>query len=254
MAAWNRITGKFLCRQLRRVRRRRAELFLRLFQPLPDDTVLDLGSEDGSEIASFYPYLEKVVIADVNEGPLHRGMKAYGFGGYVLLHPDEALPLDTASFDIVWCSSVIEHVTGIDSSVLPPWDAARYCQRAEQRQREFAEEIRRVGRGYWVQTPNRRFPIEAHSMLPGLQLLSPYAQYQASRALKHIWIKRWNQDFHLLDRDRLARFFPEARILGERFCGLVKSWTAVKVARDTRPSITSDTESAQPTQYTVVGR
>ncbi|MBU0719519.1 MAG: class I SAM-dependent methyltransferase, partial [Planctomycetes bacterium] len=187
MAAWNRIAGKFLCRQLRRVRRRRAAIFLRLFQPSPEDTVLDLGSEDGSEVASFYPYPEKVVIADVNEGPLHRGVETYGFAGCVLLHPDKPLPFETASFDVVLCSSVIEHVTGIDSSVVPPRNAAEYRQHAERRQREFAEEIRRVGRGYWVQTPNRRFPIEAHSMLPWIQCLSPYRQYQASRALKHIW-------------------------------------------------------------------
>lgn len=37
---------------------------------------------------------------------------------------------------------------------------------ARQRQREFSEEIRRIGKGYFVQVPYRWYPIETHSWLP----------------------------------------------------------------------------------------
>jgi ubiquinone/menaquinone biosynthesis C-methylase UbiE len=56
-----------------------------------------------------------------------------------------ALPFKSHSFDWVFSNAVIEHVGGLD------------------RQELFASESRRVARkGYFVATPNRRFPIEPH--------------------------------------------------------------------------------------------
>ena len=54
------------------------------------------------------------------------------------------LPFRDQSFDIVFSNSVIEHVGDTSS------------------QQRFAAEIARVGKAYWVQTPNRLFPIEPH--------------------------------------------------------------------------------------------
>src|SRR5436305_9486326 len=59
-----------------------------------------------------------------------------------------ALPFRDGAFDVVFSNSVIEHVG----------DAAS--------QRRFAREVARVGRAYWVQTPNRWFPVEQHLLTP----------------------------------------------------------------------------------------
>ena len=59
-----------------------------------------------------------------------------------------ALPFRDAAFDVVFSNSVIEHVG----------DAAS--------QQRFAHEVSRVGRTYWVQTPNRWFPVEQHLLTP----------------------------------------------------------------------------------------
>jgi hypothetical protein len=58
------------------------------------------------------------------------------------------LPFRDAAFDVVFSNSVIEHVG----------DAAS--------QERFAREVARVGRSYWVQTPNRWFPVEQHLLTP----------------------------------------------------------------------------------------
>src|ERR1700677_4569627 len=58
------------------------------------------------------------------------------------------LPFGDGAFDVVFSNSVIEHVG----------DAAS--------QERFAREVARVGRAYWVQTPNRWFPVEQHLLTP----------------------------------------------------------------------------------------
>ncbi len=63
------------------------------------------------------------------------------------------LPFADRTFDVVFSNSVIEHVGSAD------------------RQKEFADEIRRVGRAYWVQTPNFWFPVEAHLLTPAVHWL-----------------------------------------------------------------------------------
>ncbi len=62
------------------------------------------------------------------------------------------LPFADGEFDLVYCSSVIEHV--------PPASRAA-----------FAAELRRVGRCWLVQTPAYSFPLEPHSLLPGAHWL-----------------------------------------------------------------------------------
>lgn len=56
-------------------------------------------------------------------------------------------------FDVVFSNSVIEHVGD-------PED-----------QEAMAREIRRVGRNYFVQVPNRNFPIEPHFLFPCFQFM-----------------------------------------------------------------------------------
>ena len=57
--------------------------------------------------------------------------------------------LADGSFDIVFSNAVIEHVETLEN------------------QRRMAAEIQRVGRRYFVQTPNKYFPLEPHFLTPG---------------------------------------------------------------------------------------
>ncbi len=124
-------------------------------------------------------------------------------GPFVRADATERLPFADEQFDLVYCSSVIEHVP-------PPKRAA------------FAAELRRVARGYFVQTPAFSFPIEPHALLPfahwlPVPLRKPYWRLGAAGD--------WEQ-IALLRRAELEALFGPA--LPERAGPLVKSWVCVR--------------------------
>jgi Methyltransferase domain len=122
------------------------------------------------------------------------------------------------SFDVAFSNSVIEHLF------------------TRERQRAMANEVRRVGRAYWVQTPNYWFPVEPHFVFPAWQWLPRGLRVAALRRRGFGWTPRLPDreaaeravdEIRLLRRRELAGLFPEAGILAERFAGLPKSWIAV---------------------------
>src|SRR5947208_1984386 len=79
------------------------------------------------------------------------------------------------------------------------------------RRAAFAAELRRVGRGWFVQTPARSFPIEPHSLLPGAHWLAPGLR----RIYWHLGAAGGWEQIELLRRSELERLFGPAR--PERF-------------------------------------
>jgi hypothetical protein len=113
------------------------------------------------------------------------------------------------SFDLAFSNSVIEHVGGPD------------------RRRKFAEEARRLGRAYWVQTPSDRFPIEAHTGVPFY-----FSLPEPMRASLHRRWKRELPDWYemiagtdVVTRAEMKTLFPDAEVYTERVLGLEKSYS-----------------------------
>jgi hypothetical protein len=138
-----------------------------------------------------------------------------------------ALPFADRSFDIVFSNSVIEHVGDREN------------------QRRFASEIARVGQSYWVQTPNRSFPVEPHLLTPLLHFLPAKLQRRIARKFTvwalierptpdrwEFYIEHYLRDIRLLDAGDLRRLFPGAKIVRERLGGLTKSLIAVSKVVD----------------------
>jgi SAM-dependent methyltransferase len=182
-----------------RARARRHARFFALTRLAPGARVLDVGCGSlGLRALASSPEGEpalEITGVDVLAAPGYPGP-------FVRADPAEGLPFADRSFDLVYCSSVIEHVP-------PPRRAA------------FAAELRRVGRGWLVQTPARSFPIEPHSLLPGahwlpVALRRPYWRLGAAGD--------W-EEITLLSRKELEALFGPA--LPERFGPLVKSWVCV---------------------------
>lgn len=217
----------------RRGRQRRADVFRQNFHLDETTRVLDLGSENGENInlilAGTAVLPENVCIADIEPVWLDYGREKFGYQT-VLLEENGALPFADGEFDIVYCSSVIEHVTVPKSEVWKIKGERAFRRAAWEHQKRFAAEIRRVGKSFFVQTPNRRFFIESHSWLPLAGFLPRPLFLKVLRVSNQFWIKGAPPDFNLLDRSQMAELFPDAQIVLEKKFGLVKSIMAVKTS------------------------
>jgi hypothetical protein len=198
------------------MRRRRFELFLSLLRTLKGHVeILDIGGtqqfwnlmlgDDSIDV--------RVTLLNIEHQPVpsSRFVSAVGDG--------RAMPQFAAkSFDVVFSNSVIEH-TGDYSN-----------------QRRMADEVRRVGRRYFVQTPNKRFPIEPHFLVPWFQYLPVRTRAWLLSTFDLGWYKRIPditaarqeiESIQLLTRKKFIALFPDARIHEEKLSALTKSFVAI---------------------------
>jgi SAM-dependent methyltransferase len=211
-----------------RSRKKRGDIFLEYLNPSKEDKILDLGSEEGSLIASIIPFRENIYLADIDKELLQIGEKKYGFHT-ILLDESGTVPYSDEYFDIVFCSSVIEHVTVTKKEAILIQSGKKFREAAWIRQKEFAQEIRRIGRRYFVQTPNKYFPIESHTWLPVFFVWIPrYFQVRLIKFLNTWWPKKTEPDWNLLTPKEMRALFPDAEIVLEKSCGITKSIMAIR--------------------------
>lgn len=198
-------------------------MFRRTLSLTPDTRVLDLGGGNGAYLHSCLQGTpvrpESVTVADLRE----KVFQARAYGYQVVRLKEGPLPFADQAFDVVFCSSVIEHVVPDATRTDAAW-----THEALASQRAFADEIRRVAKSYWVQTPARSFPIEVHSWLPFVGWLPRRGLVAVLQRTRRFWVSKHAPDFRLLTRGNMEAFFPEARIVAERSAALAKSWIAVK--------------------------
>ncbi len=122
-----------------------------------------------------------------------------------------------ASFDVVFSNSVIEHV-------------GKY-----QDQLQMANEVRRVGKRYFVQTPNKYFPLEPHFLFPLFQFLPINIRTLLLRNFRLGWFSKTPdkgkareivESIRLLDKREFISLFPNAEIYEEKIFGMTKSFVA----------------------------
>jgi SAM-dependent methyltransferase len=177
-----------------RARRRRHERFFGLTGLRPEMRVLDVGC-GRLGLRALEPDLD-ITGVDLVARPDYPGP-------FVQADAAERLPFDDGAFDLVYSSSVVEHVP-------------------RERRAAFAAELRRVARGLYVQTPAWSFPLEPHALLPFAHWLPPSVRRPYWRlGAQGAW-----EDVALLRRGELRALFA-APVHAERWGPLAKSWIAI---------------------------
>jgi hypothetical protein len=135
-------------------RERKLRLFLELYRPGPQTSVLDVGVTDapfggGSSDNFFemlYPWPDRITAVG------HTGLERFAaaFPQVRVVRADgRDLPFADGEFELGFSNAVVEHVAG-----------------GREGERRFFEELCRVSRRVFVTTPNRWFPVDPHTLLP----------------------------------------------------------------------------------------
>lgn len=193
-----------------RSRQLKFDLFASLLKPPPGCSILNLGAAPphlgGTLMGAASSRIEqpeqdarwrhfRVTGCNLNLADMRAFHRAYGGRGFAAVVADGCrLPFDDHSFDVVFSNAVIEHLT-------------------PQGQRQMAREIMRVGRSWFVTTPNFWFPIEMHHKIPLFQFF-PLALQERIRRRYRTWPD--GEPINLLTASEFRRLLPGSRIVKTR--------------------------------------
>ncbi len=132
---------------------------------------------------------------------------------------------DLAQYDVIFSNSLIEHLPGPNS------------------QRQLAQAIIDSGKPYFLQTPNKRSPVDPHFPRPYVPFFAAYPRPLQARLLS--WSALGSGEaapsyeaalvrlanYHPLTTRGVRQLFPQARIVVERPLGVPMSIVAMSEAR-----------------------
>jgi Methyltransferase domain len=210
-------------------RKTRMKAFVREFHPTSAMRILDIGGTDLNWRIADQPARVVLLNTQIPEGGYDLGLLGTHYSDespgappqsveYVL-GDGKSVPYADREFDICFSNSTIEHLFRLDE------------------QRRFANEVRRVGRGVWLQTPARGFPFEPHWLSPLIHWLPRRWQKRLGRNFTvYGWMLRPTSEdvsqrvdeLRLLTYREMQELFPDCEIRRERFLGLTKSYIAVR--------------------------
>jgi 2-polyprenyl-3-methyl-5-hydroxy-6-metoxy-1,4-benzoquinol methylase len=123
------------------------------------------------------------------------------------------------SYDLVFSNSVIEHLY------------------TKENQQSMANEVQRVGKNYFIQTPNKYFPIEPHWVFPLFQFLPFTLKVFLTQHFNLGHMPKTNdhekavelvKEVRLISKSEYLQLFKGAHLFIEKFVGLNKSFIAYK--------------------------
>jgi SAM-dependent methyltransferase len=206
-----------LRRLSRRSRQKKFELLESFFKPRPEDLVLDVGASGATftpyTFQDYYAYPNRIVAGGIEQREIGEARRRYPQARYAIFDGC-GLPFPDKSFDLVFSNAVIEHLL------------------TARQQECFAREVMRVGRSWFVTTPNFWFPFESHYHLPLIQFLPREVQRWYNRLFGTHIPKGQVPHLRLLSARDMRRLFPASRIVGVR----VTFWPETLVAFHVDPS------------------
>lgn len=198
-----------------KMRSKRFAKFLDVLNVSGEDQILDIGGMRDIWVGSGLEKNVTILNISVKENYIDKHGITYrkGDGCNMDMYDDN-------SFDIAFSNSVIEHVGDFN------------------KQKEFAGEVTRVADKYWVQTPNKHFPVEPHFLFPFFQYFSADVKEFIALRWKYSHYNMLNlSDEHLLEelanirlltKTEMRKLFRDSTIFMEKFFGFSKSIIAWK--------------------------
>jgi len=196
-----------------RLRKKRFIMFLQLIKSLKRPLrILDVGGvQDFWDAVGFQEPGITVCLLNIYKIDVNRPGFSYVIG--------DARGLDTLfkdkEFDVVFSNSFLEHIA------------------LQEDQRRIAGEIRRIGKSYFIQVPNRNFPIEPHFCFPFFQFFPEVIKawfvnhfpmgFAATISDKEKALE-FVKGIRLFTENELEELFPDGIIFKEKFLGLTKSF------------------------------
>ena len=201
-----------------RLRLRRDQWFASLIADLPRPlSILDVGGTEKIWESVGLAGDPTVRVTLVNVEPVQTTHSNIQF---VLADARDLKQFADGYFDVIYSNSLIEHVGKFKDM------------------KRMANEVRRVGKRYFVQTPNLYFPIEPHFLFPLFQFMPRAVRISLARFLDLGWIGRqptWNaaqeavDSINLLSIRQMHELFPDATIKREMLFGFTKSLIAYRM-------------------------
>lgn len=200
-------------------RRVRFALFMRVMKPGTVDRVLDVGAGEGVGAAlnffeAWYPWKRNITAVALEDLPAFR--QAYP-DIRLVLGDGRRLSFSDKSFDIYFSNAVLEHVGTLED------------------QRRFVAEACRVAKRVFLSTPNKWFPVDAHTMIPFAHWLPLHWRNAIYRTFGREFYAS-EERLRLLGRRDIERLIPHgfrAIFYAQRTCGLISNWNVVIEARKT---------------------
>lgn len=199
------------------LRRQRFQVLLDTIESFPNTvTVLDIGGrpEFWETMLTGTSLMNRLQVTLIN---LEKHSSSHPNITALVGDAREMPEFNDKQFNIIFSNSTIEHVGSFND------------------QRRMADEVKRVGQKYVIQTPNRYFPVEPHFVFPLFQFLPLSLRAWLLQNFALGWypkIPEWQQaldvakEIRLLNKTEFKALFPEAKIFEEKIYGLVKSFMA----------------------------
>jgi SAM-dependent methyltransferase len=201
-------------------RARKLDLFDKIMIPTSRMKLLDVGAQihpDNNEmrqLIDIYPWKDNISVVNISAEHVATIKRYYPQIEAVVGDACE-LPWPDKSFDLVYSNAVIEHLGSFE------------------KQKRMAAEIMRVGKRWFVATPNRWFPFEFHMRLPLVTWLfgdsylriGNIISYNHLRGRYMIGVKR--SDLRLMSAGELKKCFPGSNIIKQRVTFMAETLIAI---------------------------
>lgn len=188
--------------------------------PTEQMKLLDVGAQinpDGNgerQLIDIYPWKDNISVVNISAEHISTIKKRYPEIEAVIGDACE-LPWPDNSFDVVYSNAVIEHLGSFE------------------RQKKMAAEIIRVGRRWFVATPNRWFPFEFHMRLPFVTWLPGNGYLRVGNIVSYNHIREKymigakHNDLRLMSAGELRKCFPGSNIIKQRVTFMAETLIAV---------------------------